>query len=517
MVVQENDAPKKKGWFSRSGKNKPTKAKNGGESVTRPPSTSWYTKRPTTKTGESSSSGQGQNTKDDDELPERMERRSMQSDTASTLVNSRSASPTNTLKREGKSSPEGESNVEEDIVPAHAGFNIQAIKDTIASSGGAASADADVLHAPTPRHRPIEPPPLHQAAGRTESAPPPLPPKSGSSAVFTSDRSVTPIAHARARVASAPGFGSEAGSLETNDNVSAIGLGTTDRRSDLASAFGRSVSLNDTPSGPASGSTSSSSEWATTGGDDDDEFGGFETSSFRSPYSTGMSGRADMSGFGRAGKTTTLTFGGAGGSVWDAGDMYGTGTAGPSSSAFTTSQTMGLDIGASGMRTTPIPLAGVNTSASFSSRGSDAFASSSIPTGPVGPGIGSGVGATHDSFAAYTGNVPSSSLAVSPPPPDLPADILNPFAASQASLSFVPSSGIGTGSEPAGGLSFGAADGSLFLSSASAGGSAETWTPPPLVGRGMATGDRNGEGRGSVRKKQQNAASASMLNLNPWG
>lgn len=562
MVVRESEeASKKKGWFSRGGKGKDQKVKyQNAKSVTRPPSTSWYTKKSSSSSTASplpgpSSGGKGV---DDggDGLPERLEGPSTQWDTASTLVGSRSNSPSN--EKSKVSEDRDEATDEDDIVPARAGFNIEAMKEIIAKSGGTASTDADVLHAPAPRHLPLDRLPLHQPLGRTESAPPPLPSKTDSPVSFNSDRdrSATPTSHVRNRVASAPGLNGE------GEFDEAVGFGLGKGRSDLASAYGRSVSLSDAPPSQASGSTSSSgaagygfglgpgtgtdevsdlssefgrtrlggtgnNTWAAEESDgDDDGFGGYQASSFGSPYG-GMSGASRMgglgAGFGPADSSATLTFGGAGGSIWDTGDTYGTGIGlGPGTTAgglsfSATSQGLGL----SGPGATASSLASASTSFP-SHRGSDAFgASSSMLSGPVGPGLGLGSGSGSGMGAFNSSTTPRAStrtLAVSPPPPELPPDMLNPFAASQVSLA----------SAPAGGLSFGAADGSLFVSPGlglgsmeSGGSTADSWTPPPLsIGRGGGGGaaSGNGDGRGSLRRKQS-AAASSMLNVNanPWG
>lgn len=555
MVVRESEeASKKKGWFSRGGKGKDQKAKSQiAKSVTRPPSTSWYSKKSSTSSSASplpgrSSGGKGVDDGGED-LPERLEGPSTQWDTASTLVGSRSNSPSN--EKSNVSEDRDEATEEDDIVPARAGFNIEAMKEIIAKSGGTASTDADVLHAPAPRHLPLDRPPLHQPLGRTESAPPPLPSKTDSPVSFNSDRdrSATPTSHVRNRVASAPGLNGE------GEFDEAVGFGLGKGRSDLASAYGRSVSLSDAPSSQASGSNSSSgfgfglgpgtgadevsdlsseigrtrldgtgnNTWAAEESDgDDDGFGGYQASSFGSPYS-GMSGASRMgglgAGFGPVDSSATLTFGGAGGSIWDTGDTYGTGIGlgqGPSAGGLSFSATS-QGLGSSDPGGTASSLASASTSFP-SHRGSDAFsASSSMLSGPVGPGLGPGSGSGSGMSAFNSGATPRAStrtLAVSPPPPELPPDMLNPFAASQVSLS----------SAPAGGLAFGAADGSLFVSPGLGLGSlesgkstADAWTPPPLsIGRG---GDAAAsDGRGSVRRKQS-AAASSMLNVNanPWG
>lgn len=325
IVVREGEetSKKKKSWFSRRSSKVDPKASR--PPTTRPPSGMSANKKPTAPVVE------------DDELPERMEHSS--TPTLASGATSSTTTPVQSPPGTPRASDVGEAGDSTSKIPIHAGFDLKAIKEVIAS----ADADAGVIHAPvaqTPRAR-LESPLPHEPSGRAESAPPPVPAKEAPPDEYRSmPEAPRPGGYSRSRVTSTPlfapmgGFGEDADEDEADDGdiSSALGssstlAGPSGQRRDLSSSFARSVTLGDSPyqsqstnyasaAGSAadlSGTTSRSGYWGAT------DRG--EPSAGRNEWSTGLGGGFSDPYAPRsrsvADDAPKLSFGGAGGSLWE--------------------------------------------------------------------------------------------------------------------------------------------------------------------------------------------------------
>ncbi|KAH8119812.1 DUF726-domain-containing protein [Phellopilus nigrolimitatus] len=418
IVVRDGEErPKKKSWFTRRGSGKDAKKKPSHPS-SRPPSglNKTFT----------SSNVKAKDAIEDDELPERLDH------TSTPGLSSSTSSPVQ--------SPPGTprtSDVSASGIPVHAGFDLKAIQEVIASADGAeADVDASVLNTPvrqtlrtldTPLPQPYVP------SSRTESAPPPVPTKGGWEGA-RAERSPTSVSgarprHVRSRNMSTPFPGSTSGVEEDEEgdiaSAGPSGSGSGSGSRGLSSAFARSVALgdplNDLDDSPFSGPTRSSywnsEDTGTYGiggsGNRPTGFGGMSDRVdgwFSGGFASGAN--AGTIGTGPVDPTPALSFGGAGGSMWDSGAGGG-------------------GLGSFGLR----PSSAVTSSPEIATSSSRAFS-------------------------------------VSPPPPALPPDILNPFAMSATDISAGPGGRGGDG-----------------------------WSPPPLT----------------TKNRPKQAASTLNVNANPWG
>ena len=198
--MREEEEPKKRGWFSRKKKTPATPPK-----VSRPPSAKSI----------SSHHRKTSSLSTDDDLPPR-EATPVRSSTPT--PSSRPDTPTvngdaNDIEKDvGESvTPGGPAAV--NPLPKHAGFDLSAMKAVLAE----AQSHPEELKMPAPNRFPA--PPVHEPTNRSESAPPPLPPKS-------------------------PGVVTPRSASQVNLHEQPV-AGPSSSQTNLPSAFSRSVSLGE--------------------------------------------------------------------------------------------------------------------------------------------------------------------------------------------------------------------------------------------------------------------------------
>lgn len=494
-VVREGEQASKKTWFSRK-----SKASTG--SVSRPP-----TAVSSGGSGKKPSPLSSVEKADDDELPERL---STPSGSVTSPVQSPPTTPSvNSRGAEQDMGPEDS----QDAVPLHAGFDFKAIQEVIASSGGAGSADADVLHAPIPQRR-LATPPIHQSLGRTESAPPPVPPKANTPKLTSTSQTTL---HNRVRVVSAPVFGEE----EEGDITAELAPGpSSGPRRDLSSAFSKAVSLADqsnafAPTAGRSAFDSIDADKGVTRGntriteslpymsqlsmppiasvtsqasDHSERIGGSERirdeeeeEEEESPVerSTGSSAGLAVGNYSPYGAYNSIT----------SSLPYGSYASNAMTSNALSSARSRTDAGALGLGLGP---ADSTATLSFAGGSGNIWGTGPRETSAGTSTFSRGSDAGGLSLSSTSTSSPFSTSITSAAPPSLPQDILNPFAVSSVDLAF------------------GAQDGSVTSEAASGTGTGpgDYWSPPPLL-----SATRAGQG-----KKKQTVATSSTtaLNSNPW-
>lgn len=241
VVREATPKQRKKSWFSRRESKNNTAA---SRPASRPPSA--LSKGPTSPR---SSNEKAPAIPDEDDLPERLEFTQHSPISSSSETQSQPLSP---RASSGSPSPSD---------PDEAGFDLAAIHDVIAKSGGKAQADADVLHAPLAKspHAAMSLASAHEPSGRAESAPLPMPTEDVTDAVSASSSQYRPhLQSTRTRVTSTPYFGGseefETGSFDEDAREISQGRGfatpppsgaeTLDVDRDLSRSFAQSVSLD---------------------------------------------------------------------------------------------------------------------------------------------------------------------------------------------------------------------------------------------------------------------------------
>ena len=310
MVVREGeDVPKKKSWFTRRD------SKRKEEPSNKPPGPD-SSRKSTTSAKQSL---------DDNELPERLEH----AKTPTSAADMTSSTPSSVQSPPSTPRPSDVSADDQNDIPVHTGFDLRAIKEVIAN----ANTETE-LHAPqalTPHT--ISMPSPHIPSGRAESVPPPVYAKESDQSSDLSRTDIHP-GYSRSRVTSTPMLSSEGSFGEDEDDgdiTSALGssskfVGPPNTR-DLANSFSQSMSLQD-----QSRTNYSSTYVLKSGLSDNDSLPsnsrsgetGYSAWSSTDRFASGLGPGMNIGGFSdpytgsRLGPTNapTLTFGGAGGSLW---------------------------------------------------------------------------------------------------------------------------------------------------------------------------------------------------------
>ena len=312
-MIKEEEKQEKKGWFGRRKK----KSSGTPQSVSRPPSAASFG-LPKKRTSQET------NIPDDDELPPR--------EGASTPT----PAPASSIPPKSPSTPNS-GDVGTSDIPVHAGFDFAAIKQVLGKS------DLNPGELKIPQASPFPPPSIHPPTKRTESAPPPIPePPSPPTPKARASADLPPILHDEEPIAGP----------------------SASPRSDLSSAFSRSLSLNNMSD----------------------------------------AGEADMTSFGSAvssSRRPTLAFGGSDGSLWPAQDPE------PISTAYGAIGGYQMPSSLSAMRSADL------LSNPFASAGSGGLRPDGLPAPPDNPFASSP--ASGLSFGGIDGSITFSS-ASSPPP-----------------------------------------------------------------------------------------------------